>query len=57
MKASDRGSELWAVAAVKGKSATEVRDHLVKFIDSDDGISLLNQRGKRRGGWMVVAGG
>ena len=57
MNASDRGSELWAVAAGKGKSATEVRDHLVKFIDSDDGISLLNQRGKRRGGWMVVAGG
>lgn len=29
-----------------GKSPTEVRDYPVKFIDSDDGVLLLNQQGK-----------
>ena len=31
------------------ESATEVRDHLVKFIDNDDGIIIVKSAGQARG--------
>ena len=36
------------------KSATEVRDHLVKFIDNDDGIFIIKSAGKAA--WLVAGG-
>ena len=32
-----------------GKSAAEVRDRLVKFIDNDDGIIIVKSAGQARG--------
>lgn len=35
----------------------EVRDQLVKFIDSDGGIFIANSAGNPPGRWTVGAGG
>lgn len=34
----------WAI--VTSKTATEIRDHLMKYIDSDDGIFVLKSAGE-----------
>ncbi len=55
MNASDRGSELWVVAAGTCKPAMEIRDHLVKFIDNDGGFIIVKSAGEAA--WLVEGGG